>query len=494
MGIRVGNLSFSYGEKPLLIDANFRIEDGQKIGLVGENGTGKSTLLKLFRGEENPDEGSIGIQGKMELVPQEVKRDPTLDTASSVMTYVNPDGTKEEHQIRKLFAGLGIAEIDLASPPQGYSGGVKTKLALARALFMEPDILLLDEPTNFMDLEGKKWVMGLLAQYPKTLILISHDLDLMDKAIDRVIYINKHTHQIEEYKGNYSQYKRLQKQAEDLLKRKVEAEQKHIKHMEEGYTKIQRYKSAKGVKVKVRLKHRIAEAKANLPELPPEIRSIKIQLPEPARSGDVLITARSISKSYDSLSIIKDLNFSIRRGERIALLGPNGVGKSTLIKLLIGQLPVDSGVVEWNPMNKLGYYSQEFEDFDMDTSVLQLFMDRCERMESFCRPFLGKFNFRSNKVHQKVGTLSGGEKTRLSIAMLCSTDANLLILDEPTTYLDVLSQRVILDALKAYKGTMIIVSHTEEFIKELKPDKVFLMPEAKMDFWVDEYSDKVGEI
>lgn len=494
MSIRVTDLSFSYGEKPLLIEANFRIEDGQKVGLVGENGTGKSTLLKLFRGEEYPDEGKLEVSGTMELVPQEVKRDPILDKAESVMEYVNPDGTKEEHEIRKLFSGLGISEIDLSSKPQGYSGGVKTKFALARALFKEPDILLLDEPTNFMDIEGKKWVMGLLAQYPKTLILISHDLGLMDQAIDRVIYINKHKHKIEEYKGNYSQYKRLQKEAEELLKRRVEAEAKHIKQMEKGYKKIQRYSSKKGVKVKVKLKERIRLAKENLPELPPEVRSIKIQLPEPVRSGDILITARAISKSFGDLEVMKDLNFSIRRGERIALLGPNGVGKSTLIKLLIGQIKPDSGVVEWNAMNKLGYYSQEFEDFDMEQSVLQLFMDKCERMESFCRPFLGKFNFLANKVHQKVGTLSGGEKTRLSIAMLCSTDANLLILDEPTTYLDVMSQRVILDALKAYKGTMIIVSHTEEFIKELKPDKVFLMPEAKMDFWIPEYEEMVGEI
>ncbi|KKU46589.1 MAG: ABC transporter [Microgenomates group bacterium GW2011_GWC2_46_7] len=478
MSIRVTNLSFSYGEKPLLTEVNFRVENGQKVGLVGENGTGKSTLLKLFRSEEYPDEGSIEVEGTMELVPQEVKRDPLLDSAKSVMLYVNPEGTKEVHEIRKLFAGLGIGEIELDSEPQQYSGGVKTKLALARALFKEPDILLLDEPTNFMDHEGKAWVMNLLAQYPKTLILISHDLSLM----------------VEEYKGNYSQYKRLQKEAEELFKKRVEAEAKHIKSMEKGYKKIQGYTSKKGVKVKVKLKHRIAEAKANLPELPPAVRSIKIQLPDPVRSGEILITARKISKSFGSLEVMHDVDFAIRRGERIALLGGNGVGKSTLIKLLIGELTPDSGVVEWNPMNKLGYYSQEFEDFDMDKSVLQLFMDRCERMESFCRPFLGKFNFLANKVHQKVGTLSGGEKTRLAIAMLCSTDANLLILDEPTTYLDVLSQRVILDALKSYKGTMIIVSHTEEFIKELKPDKVFLMPEAKMDFWLEDYGERVGEI
>lgn len=494
MGINVTNLSFSYGEKPLLTEANFRVEDGQKVGLVGENGTGKSTLLKLFMSEEYPDEGGVTVEGTMELVPQELKRDPKMEAAESVMSYVNPQGLIEEHEIRKLFAGLGIPEIDLSSKPQGYSGGVKTKLALARALFLEPDILLLDEPTNFMDYAGKRWVMNLLAQYPKTLILISHDLGLMDHAIDRVIYINKHKHKIEEYKGNYSQYKRLQKEAEELFKKKVEAEQKHIKSMEAGYKKIQRYTSKKGVKVKVKLKARIAEAKANLPELPPAIRSIKIQLPIPARSGEIPIAAKGVSQAFGSLQVMRDLEFTVRRGERVALLGPNGVGKSTLIKILIGELIPDAGTVSWNPMNKLGYYSQEFEDFDMDKQVLELFMEKSHRMESFCRPLLGKFNFPSNKVTQKVGTLSGGEKTRLAIAILCSTDANILILDEPTTYLDVLSQRVILDALKSYSGTMIIVSHTEEFIRELKPEKVFLMPEAKMDFWREDYLDAVGEI
>ena len=309
----------------------------------------------------------------------------------------------------------------------------------------------------------------------------------MDHAIDRVMYVNKHKHVIEEYKGNYTQYLKLQKEAENLFKKQVHGQQKAIDKLEHAMKVI-------GVEARIVMKKRIARLKDVLPELPPEVRSIKIQLPEPARSGDILITARSISKSYDSLQVIKNLDFSIRRGEKIAMLGPNGVGKSTLIKLLIGQIKPDSGVVEWNPMNKLGYYSQEFENFDMEKTVLTLFSEKCERMESFCRPFLGKFGFAANKVHQKVGTLSGGEKTRLSIAMLCSTDANILILDEPTTYLDIMSQRVILEALKTYKGTMIIVSHTEEFIKELKPDKVFLMPSAKMDYWRDDMSDKVGEI
>ncbi len=487
MGIRVNNLSFGYGDKVLFEEADFEVLDGQKVGIVGENGTGKSTLLKLFRGEVDPEEGKIEIQGSMEFVPQEVKRDPVLEKAQTVMEYVNPDGHKAEHEIRKLFTGLGIGEIDLDSEPQGYSGGVKTKLALARALFKEPDILLLDEPTNFMDLAGKKWVMGLLANYPKTLILISHDLELMDQAIDRIIFVNKHTHKIDEYKGNYSKFLHLQKERETLLRKQVNLQQKQIGKLESAIKVV-------GVKQRIILQRRVARLKENLPELPPELRSIKIQLPTPARGGDIPIAARKISKAYGELKVINNLDFVIRRGERIALLGPNGVGKSTLIKLLIGELVPDSGVVEWNPMNKLGYYSQEFENFEMDKTVLELFSEKCERMESFCRPFLGKFNFLKSKVYQSVGTLSGGEKTRLAIAMLCSTDANILILDEPTTYLDVMSQRVILEALKAYEGTMIIVSHTEEFIAELEPDKVFLMPEASMEFWSEKYSDKVGEV
>lgn len=487
MGIRVSNLSFSYGDKVLFDEADFVVEDGQKIGIVGENGTGKSTLLKLFRAEEYPDEGDVIVEGSMEFVPQEVKRDPTLEKAKTVMEYVNPDGHKQEHEICKLFSGLGIGEIDLMSKPQGYSGGVKTKLALSRALFREPDILLLDEPTNFMDLAGKKWVMGLLANYPKTLILISHDLELMDQAIDRIIFVNKHTHKIDEYKGNYSKFLKLQKERETLLKKQVNLQQKQIGKLESAIKVV-------GVKQRIMLQRRVARLKESLPELPPELRSIKIQLPEPARGGDIPIAARGISKSYGELSVITNLNFVIRRGERIALLGPNGVGKSTLIKLLIGELAPDSGAIEWNPMNKLGYYSQEFENFEMDKTVLELFRDKCERMDSFCRPFLGKFNFLKNKVNQSVGTLSGGEKTRLAIAMLCSTDANILILDEPTTYLDVMSQRVILEALKSYTGTMIVVSHTEEFIKELKPEKVFLMPAAKMEFWREEMGEQVAAI
>ncbi|MCL5090513.1 MAG: ATP-binding cassette domain-containing protein [Patescibacteria group bacterium] len=221
---------------------------------------------------------------------------------------------------------------------------------------------------------------------------------------------------------------------------------------------------------------------------------MKLFLPEPLRVGELPIKAKEISKAYGSLKVLKDLNFTIVRGERIALLGANGTGKSTLIKILNGVLEPDRGEVIRDENLSIGYYSQEFESFDLNKTLLESLTEKCSFSEGAARAFLGRFNFLGNKVFQRIGSLSGGEKTRLSIALLTGNNHNLLILDEPTTYLDVLSQRIILDTLKEYQGTMIIVSHTEEFINELSPDKAFLMPEGQMVFWSEDLLEKVGEV
>jgi ATPase subunit of ABC transporter with duplicated ATPase domains len=345
-----------------------------------------------------------------------------------------------------------------------------------------------------MDQEGKRWIMKIFSRYPKALLLISHDMALMDTAIDGVVYVNPHTHTTEVYTGNYSSFRHQQKQAEELLKRKVEIESQKIRHLEKSLTKIARYSSEKGVRVKTRLRHKLEEAKAKLPSLPVDVQSIKISLPLPTRVGEIPVIARSISKRYGDYTVFENLDFSIRRGEKMALLGPNGAGKTTLIKTLLGIEPIDSGEVKRVFNAKIGYYSQEMETFEMDAKVLDYFCHIVERMDTFARPFLGKFGIGGNKVFQKVSSLSGGEKTRLSIAVLCAQPFNMLILDEPTTYLDVMSQRVILEALKSYTGTLLLVSHTEQFVKELKPSKVYLMPEQKMEYWDDKYLDRVGEI
>jgi ATP-binding cassette subfamily F protein 3 len=374
------------------------------------------------------------------------------------------------------------------------SGGQKTKFALARALIAEPDVLILDEPTNFMDSAGKAWVMDFLSTYPKTLLLVSHDLSLIDNSIDKVLAIDPQKHTVEEYKGNFTLYKRIKKEKDELLKRQIVKEQKHIAQMEEAVLKMAGNKSKKGVRQKMNLKHRVERMKEKLPEMPKELRAIKISLPEPAWVGEIPLKAMNISKSYEENVILSDLSLTVRRGERIALIGHNGAGKSTFLKILMGLVVSDSGEVITDPKVSIGYYSQEFETFDLRKSVMDTVQDAVGLPEGKVRGFLARFLFDNTKIRQAVMTLSGGEKTRLAIALLMLRDYNLLILDEPTTYLDTLSQRIILDVLKDYKGSMLVVSHTEEFIKELTPIRAILLPDEKVVDWKDEFLEKVEEI
>ncbi|HEX6976764.1 MAG TPA: ABC-F family ATP-binding cassette domain-containing protein [Patescibacteria group bacterium] len=491
--LKVNSLSFAYTDKPLLDKVSFTIGENQKVGLVGPNGAGKTTLFNLITQKESIQDGKVEVIGNIAVVPQEVKYDETMEKAKTIRDYLNEGDKREDHEHRKMLTSLGLSNLDLSKSPKGLSGGQKTKLALARALVSEPDVLLLDEPTNFMDIEGKKWVMNFLSRYPKSLFLISHDIELMDKAIDKVLYINHQNQKVEEYKGNYTQFKRLKEEHDALEKRKIIVEQKHIKRMEESLVGLYAHRSEKGVRQRVQLEKRLEKLKEALPDLPREVRKIKVNLPTPLPVGELPIRALDITKSYEGKVVFKDLNFSIIRGEKIALIGPNGAGKSTLIKILVGMLKPDEGEVSRNYNLKIGYYSQEFETFDLEKTLLDTITQGSGMPDYQARPFLGRFNFMGNKVFQKVKSLSGGEKTRLSIALLTSNNYNLLILDEPTTYLDVMSQRIILDTLKAYKGTMIIVSHTQEFVEELKPVKAFLMPENKMVFWDNSLLDKIAE-
>ena len=264
--IKASNISFAYGDKPIFVKASFMIGNNQKIGLVGPNGAGKSTLFNLISQTELPEDGDLVVEGIVELVPQEVKRDPTLEYAPSIRSYIDPGMQFEDFELNKILEGLEASDLGLDKKPLNLSGGQKTKLAIARALLLEPDILLLDEPTNFLDTAGKKWVMNFLASYPKTLIVISHDLALLNKAIDKVISLNTHTHAIDEYTGNYENYVKLKKQKDELLKRQIQNEQKHIARMKESLFNIVRFTSAKGVRQRTMLDRRIERLETNLPE------------------------------------------------------------------------------------------------------------------------------------------------------------------------------------------------------------------------------------
>jgi ATP-binding cassette, subfamily F, member 3 len=478
--ISVRNLHYSYGREPIFSETGFYLEKNQKAGLVGANGSGKSTLFKLITGEEMPDEGKIEVGGKILLVPQEVKRDPVMEDAGTIRKYLDPKNIKEDYELLRIISKLELAQFSLNSPPTNLSGGQKTKLAIARALVQEPEVLLLDEPTNFLDTEGKNWVMNFLGRYPHTLMVVSHDLNLLDSKIDKILEINLQTKKIDEYAGNYTSYVKLKTEKEELLTRQIHVQERHIVRMKKGLLKMSHVKSGKGVRQRLQLEKRIGQMEENLPAMPPEAKKIKVKLPEPAWIGEMPIIAQHLSKAYGTKVVLTDVDFDIRRGERIAMIGPNGAGKSTLIKILMGKLAADEGEIVRDEKLSIGYYSQEFETFDFDKTLYETMKDKSQLPEGVIRAQLGRFLFSGETVFQKVGSLSGGEKTRLSIALLLVQNFNLLILDEPTTYLDVLSQRLILEALKAYKGAMIVVSHTPEFIEELKPSRKFYLPENKM--------------
>ncbi len=475
------NLSYSYGNNYIFKDASFFVAKNSKVGLVGANGSGKSTLFKLLTKEDFPEEGKITISGQIMSVPQELKRDDKMEHATSVRNYLDPANIHQDYEILKILAKLELPQLLLDNAPQHLSGGQKTKLAITKALLAEPDILLLDEPTNFLDAFGKAWMMSFLGRYPKTLIIVSHDLALLDKNIDKILEVNSQTKKIEEYIGNYSFYVKLKGERETVLAHQIHSQERHIVEMKKGLLKISGNRSEKGVRQKLNLAKRIEKLVEALPQAPPEAKKIKMKLPNPAWVGEVPIIALGISKSFSDKKVLDNVDFDIKRGERIALVGQNGAGKSTLIKIIMGMFLPDSGEIYKDERLTIGYYSQEFETFDFNKNLLETVKDKCQMDEKSLRSLLGKFLFSSDKVFQKVATLSGGEKTRLSIATLLAKNHNLLILDEPTTYLDVLSQRLILEALKSYQGAMIIVSHTPEFISELKPSRQFLLPENKME-------------
>ncbi len=491
--IQVKNLTFAH-LRPIFTDVSFTVGEGQIVGLAGPNGAGKSTLFKLLTRQEHPKEGEITVDGTIVLVPQEIKYDPILEKCETAREYLDEQYVKDDREILSMLHGLEMTDIKLYESPQYLSGGQKTKLAMIRALLLEPDILLLDEPTNFLDTKGKAWVAKFLSSYPKTLILVSHDLDLLDQAIDKVIAINPQKAQIDEYKGTYSQYLQSEAQRDAHLTRQIVNETKHVKRMEKSLVGLMSRKSEKGVRQRVQLQKRIERIKDNLPPLPSEARGFKMALPQPQPLNDTPVRVVNLSKAYDDNVILEDFSLVVGRGERLALIGHNGAGKSTFIKMLIGEISPDSGEIIKAERLKIGYYSQELEILDFSKNLLEMVSTVKAIPEEKIRAHLAAFLFIGDRVYQRVGSLSGGEKTRLSIALLLLENYNMLILDEPTTYLDVVSQRLILEAIKKYEGTLLVVSHTEDFIKELKPTRALLLPEQQIKIWEDELLDQVSLI
>lgn len=504
--LSIDKVSLSRGERKILDNVSLFVGLKEKIGLVGVNGAGKSTLLKVLCNIEEPDLGNVSFKGSMSYLSQEIHReiglgnkkdiestDPYLTIAEYLI--LERELNVEEWEINKLLNNLNMRDKDCNSVIQNLSGGQKIKVELVRILLEQSDLLVLDEPTNFLDIPSVEWLMNYLVSYPNAVIMVSHDLRLMDRGIDKIWYLNERESRVEVFKGNYSKFVKLKELQDEFLAKQLKAQEKKVKRM---FNTAQVLSSRTSTKEKVKAAKKFEQARKEKEKIDgmskglSKSKKMNIKLPTPSRSSRLVLNVDGVSFEYIKGSpVLRSISLEVERGERMAIIGKNGAGKTTLLKILAGKSVQSCGEVKWGEGVKVGYYSQEYEDLDYDKSVLDNTKD-IDWRDLDRRKFLGRFLISGDMIEQQVKTLSGGEKTRLALAKLFAQDVNVLLLDEPTTYLDPKSQELLLDALKEYKGTVILVSHEPNFVSELGIDKVLLMPEEKYSYFKEEYISLVG--
>ncbi|HKD76767.1 MAG TPA: ABC-F family ATP-binding cassette domain-containing protein, partial [Ktedonobacterales bacterium] len=422
------------------------------------------------------------------LVQGNIPLDTLLDRYGEMEDrYQQSGGYEAENECAQLLRGLGMANVELDRPMAALSGGQKTKVALARLLFAAPDVLMLDEPTNHLDGKATRWLMEYLARFEGAVLLISHDLALLDHAIGRIWHLDATTRTLTAYTGNYTSYQRQRKQNEERALSEMERKQDKIAQLQTqaDWMRGKTEKMARRAKV---FDHMIEKMQAELPDaraLPKRERVFTMDLPIGRQSGHLVLRVDALAKSYGSNRVFSDLSFEVERGQRLVVIGQNGAGKTTLLRVLAGILTPTDGNVRLGHNVDLGYYAQEHELLHPDLSLLQELRLAAEEMphrtgplppEGQLRGLLGRFLFSGQQAFQRVGTLSGGEKTRLALARLMLGGYNTLLLDEPTNNLDVVSREHVLKALAGYRGTLVVVSHDTDFVDALDPEFALLLP------------------
>lgn len=497
--LNINKIFLNRGNKEILSDVTLTLGEDEKIGLVGVNGAGKSTLLKIVCGIEEPDLGNIVFKGTMSYLAQEthknmdVNNHPDLTIGEYIIIQKNLD--VQEWEIKKLLNNLKMEDKDCDSKLGELSGGQKIKVEIVKILLEKADLLILDEPTNFLDIPSAEWLMRYFITYPRAVLVVSHDLRLMNKGLSKIWFLNEKTHGVEVYRGNYEQFLKVKALRDEFLVKQLESEEKKVKKIFEIATTLSGRKSIKEKKRAAKRFEQAKELKENVKELQYKVakgKKMNISIPVPEQSNKLVLEVENIAKSYvNNTYVLKKINLEVQRYDRIAVIGKNGAGKTTFLKILGGRLSQSSGTYKWGFNTNVGYYSQENEDLDFNKTVWEN-IEKLDWGTIDKRKFIGRFLISGDMVDQKVATLSGGEKTRLALAKLFAGGYNVLLLDEPTTYLDPESQNILLYALKEYKGTIILVSHEPHFVKELGIDKVLLMPEEHSGYFKDEYIDRVG--
>jgi ATPase subunit of ABC transporter with duplicated ATPase domains len=519
------------GARLLLSPASFQVAAGDKIGLVGRNGAGKTTLTRILAGESLPAAGTVTRSGQIGYLPQDprtgdlgqlakdrilsargldsiLRRLTTYSMAmatdegeaqeKAMASYARAEaeltaagGYGAESEAARIAANLGLPDRVMGQELRTLSGGQRRRVELARILFSGADNLLLDEPTNHLDADSIVWLRGFLQSYPGGLLVISHDVGLLDATVNKVFHLDANRAELDIYSMDWKRY--LQQRETDEKRRKREranAERKAETLMAQADK--MRAKATKAVAAQNMAK-RAEKLLAGLEEQRAADKVAKIRFPQPAPCGKVPLTASELSKSYGSLEVFTDVDLAIDRGANVVVLGLNGAGKTTLLRILAGIEQADTGEVVPGHGLRLGYYAQEHETLDVASSVLENMMTASPDLnETEVRKILGSFLFTGDDVDKPARVLSGGEKTRLALAMLVVSAANVLLLDEPTNNLDPASRAEVLSAIRSYAGAVILVTHDEGAVEALEPDRVLLLPDGVEDLWNPDYADLIS--
>ena len=515
----------------LLERASFRIASGDKVGLVGRNGAGKTTLTRILAGEAQAGAGSVTRTGPVGYLPQDPRagdpdvlaRDRILGArgldivitgmrrAEQQMASTEPDehesgmrrytrleneflangGYAAESEAATIAASLGLPDRVLGQQLRTLSGGQRRRVELARILFSDAETLLLDEPTNHLDADSIVWLRDFLRAYAGGIVVISHDVALLDQTVNKVFHLDATRAALDVYNVGWRTY--LQQRETDERRRhreRANAEKKAAAL--KAQADRMRYKATKATAAQ-NMERRANRLLAGLDEQRRSEKVARLRFPDPAPCGRTPLTASGLSKSYGSLEVFTDVDLAIDRGSRVVVLGLNGAGKTTLLRLLGGIEDPDTGIVAPGHGLKLGYYAQEHETLETSRTVLENLRTAAPDLpEVEARRVLGSFLFSGDDVNKPAGVLSGGEKTRLSLATLVVSSANVLLLDEPTNNLDPASRDEVLGALRSFAGAIVLVTHDEGAVEALGPERVVLLPDGVEDLWNPDYSDLVA--
>jgi ATPase subunit of ABC transporter with duplicated ATPase domains len=535
--LQVQGLSVEVGGRQIINGASFTVMPRDKVGLVGRNGAGKTTLFRVLGGALEATGGKILRKGGFGYLPQDPRIAGVLDGRTAITHVLSGRGIDEElirleklritmeedasernvarysraqdefassggygaeSEARSMAAGLGLSGDRLELPIGVLSGGERRRVELARILFAGSDILLLDEPTNHLDIDAKMWLLQFLRAYRGALLVISHDIDLLDEAITRVLHLDRPAEEavgeLVEYKGTYSQYRTSRARDEERLAKKAVLQAKEIARIQ---TVVDRFgaKASKAAMAHSKEKH-IIRLEAQRVHIHKSDRTLRVKFPDPPASGATVITASGLSKAYGGPAVFEDVTFDVGRGDRLLVLGLNGAGKTSLLRILAGETTANLGMFNFGHNVNVGYYAQEHDNLQGEATLLDNIRSAVPTdlifTETQLRGMLGMMGLSGEKVYQESGTLSGGEKTKLALAMLMVGRNNLLLLDEPTNNLDPPSRQSVTESLKAWKGTIVFVSHDTEFVEQLRPTKVLLMPDGQVDYFNKDWLELVS--